>query len=227
MNETWKSNTLLSSSNLLKSWKRFCAENIIDSVLYDFTQSGYNVDYIDGDLSYWDVTEYISIQSGVDFATKAIAICGFVLSGNHVFMDGRKCFDSFTTLVGIKESGVFHKEAIVEFDTLFKRLNNALIEEVAKININENDIFPSDKFEIMICSNDHNPPHSHIKSAGWNISFEIDTGKEIEVIEHGEQINVYKYISDNVNKWLDNRCALIPKITNRENAMAQWIQLHD
>ena len=118
------------------------------------------------------------------------------------------------------------KNNVVLNDEKNLQLNKSLIVEMARINMKENNIFPYNKYEIKIWSNDHTPPHFHIKSDGWNISYEIETGKEIEVIEEGEKKSVYKYITKNVNKWLDNKCALIPQISNRENATAQWIQLH-
>lgn len=90
----------------------------------------------------------------------------------------------------------------------------------------ESNIFPYNKYEVKIWSNDYTPPHFHIKSDGWNISYIIETGDQLEVLERGEKESVYKYISNYVNKWLDSKCALIPQITNRDNAMAQWIQLH-
>lgn len=118
------------------------------------------------------------------------------------------------------------KNNVVLNDEKNLQLNKSLIVEMARINMKENNIFPYNKYEIKIWSNDHTPPHFRIKSDGWNISYEIETGKEIEVIEEGEKKSVYKYITKNVNKWLDNKCALIPQISNRENATAQWIQLH-
>jgi len=119
-----------------------------------------------------------------------------------------------------------HVLELHELSNLKLHSNKSLFEEVARINIKENEFFSFNEYEIKIQSHDHNPPHLHIKSDGWNIAYEIETGKEIEIIERGEQRNVYEYITKNVVKWLDNKCALIPQITNRENAMAQWIQLH-
>ena len=53
-----------------------------------------------------------------------------------------------------------------------------LITEVARININENGrcIFPYNSFEVKMWSNDHEPPHFHVISDGWNISFSRYSG---------------------------------------------------
>ena len=99
--------------------------------------------------------------------------------------------------------------------------------ETAHINMRENILFPNKKFDIKIISHDHTPPHFHIIYDGWDITYEIETGRELEIIARGSLNSVYKYISINVNKWLDSRCALLPQITNRENATAQWTQIHN
>lgn len=101
-----------------------------------------------------------------------------------------------------------------------------MVVEMARINMKENNIFPFREYKIKLWSNDHNPPHFHILCDGWNISYNIETGAEIEIISKGKKRSVYKYISNNINTWLDSKCALILQITNRQNAMAQWIQIH-
>lgn len=118
-------------------------------------------------------------------------------------------------------------EVILNNDRNNLQSPNEMIVETARINVKESNIFPYNKYEVKIWSDDHIPPHFHIKSYGWNISYIIETGKQLEILEKGEKKSVYKYISNYVNKWLDSKCALIPQITNRENAMAQWIQLHN
>ena len=77
------------------------------------------------------------------------------------------------------------KNNVVLNDEKNLQLNKSLIVEMARINMKENNIFPYNKYEIKIWSNDHTPPHFRIKSDGWNISYEIETGKEIEVSKDG------------------------------------------
>ena len=104
-----------------------------------------------------------------------------------------------------------------------------MLVEIARININENEetaIFPSNEWEIRIWSDDHNPPHFHIKRNGWNVSFVIENGNVLEVLSKGTEKNVWDYVCANVEKWLNSPCALLPHITNRENANLQWIQIH-
>ena len=55
-------------------------------------------------------------------------------------------------------------------------LNNETLVEMARINLKEigSVPFPTNKFDIKIWSNDHNPPHFHVICEGWNISFTIE-----------------------------------------------------
>lgn len=104
-----------------------------------------------------------------------------------------------------------------------------LITEMARININENErcIFPYNSFEVKMWSNDHEPPHFHVISDGWNISFTIEDGRELEVKNIGRNSSTYNYIVKNIPIWLDMPCKIAPKISNRENAFIQWQQLHE
>lgn len=108
-------------------------------------------------------------------------------------------------------------------------LNKETLVEMARINLKEIDSvpFPTNKFEIKIWSNDHNPPHFHVISEGWNISFTIEDGRELEVKKIGRNSSIYNYIVKNVPIWLDMPCKIAPKISNRENASIQWQQLHE
>lgn len=50
------------------------------------------------------------------------------------------------------------------------------LNEMARVNTKEfYGLFPSNKFEIKIWSNDHNPPHFHVILEGWNVIVEIET----------------------------------------------------
>jgi len=100
---------------------------------------------------------------------------------------------------------------------------------MARINTKEigNDrIFPHNVWEIQIWSDDQEPPHFLIKRNGWSVSFIIETGEQFEILSQGAAKNVYDYMISNVDKWLDSPSAILPQITNRENAMITWEQLH-
>ena len=58
-------------------------------------------------------------------------------------------------------------------------LNKETFVEMARINLKEvgSVPFPTNKFEIKIWSNNHNPPHFHVICEGWNISFTIEDGR--------------------------------------------------
>lgn len=105
--------------------------------------------------------------------------------------------------------------------------NSEPILEMARINKKENNIFPFTAWEIKIWSNDHTPAHFHIIRDGWNVSFNIETGKIMQIEGKGQNRRVYDYMVNNVEKWLNSPCAIQEKLTNRENATLQWMQLHD
>ncbi|MBR5716706.1 MAG: DUF4160 domain-containing protein [Bacteroidales bacterium] len=106
---------------------------------------------------------------------------------------------------------------------------NEIIIEVARINMKETGkcIFPYNSWELKILSNDHNPPHLHILRDGWDLSFKIEDGELLQIEEKGANTSILDYMSSNVKEWLSSRCFAQPKLTNQENAILQWDQLHD
>ncbi len=104
-----------------------------------------------------------------------------------------------------------------------------MIIEMARINKKETGkcIFPFNSWELKIWSNDHNPPHFHILCEGWNVSFKIDDGEVLQIEGKGGNSSIFEYMVNNVNEWLSSRCFAQPKLTNKENAILQWEQLHD
>lgn len=102
------------------------------------------------------------------------------------------------------------------------------LNEMARINVKEfNGYFPYNKFDIRIWSNDHNPPHFHIIGNGWDIVVDIKSGDIIKTKKIGKDSKFYSYVKDVVKDWLNDKCAVIPKLTNKENAMNTWIQNND
>lgn len=98
--------------------------------------------------------------------------------------------------------------------------------EMARINTDESNLFPYNSFEIQIWSNDHTPPHFHIIKDGWDVEFFIDSGELYKVKKMGKNQQIYNYIIKNVGIWLSAKCAILPMITNQQNATAIWKQLH-
>ena len=101
--------------------------------------------------------------------------------------------------------------------------------EMARINKRETgkDIYPYNGWEVKIFSNDHNPPHFHIIRDGWDVSFAIEDGAMLNLGARGKDQAIFSYMVANVGRWLSLPCALEPTLTNRQNAMMQWEQLHD
>ena len=114
-------------------------------------------------------------------------------------------------------------------EATMKVLNKGvLLTEMARINTKETGkgIFPFNSYDVRIWSNDHEPPHLHVICEGWNISFLIENGELLEVKTKGEKEQVYNDICKKVKKWLSSPCAVLPIVTNMQNAYAVWIQLH-
>ncbi len=103
------------------------------------------------------------------------------------------------------------------------------IVDMARINKEENSkgVFPYSTWEVKMWSNDHNPPHFHIIRDGWNVSFLIEDGSILEVKTKGAEKNIFDYMCNNVNKWLDSKCFIEDSITNKKNALNVWNQIHD
>ena len=62
-------------------------------------------------------------------------------------------------------------ESINDFINEDMGIHREPLVEMSRINTNESNIFPYNKFEVKIWSNDHEPPHFHVICDGWNLSF--------------------------------------------------------
>lgn len=113
-------------------------------------------------------------------------------------------------------------------DSYIKENYSNVLNEMARINKNEfYGYFPSNKFEIKIWSNDHNPPHFHVISAGWNIVVEIETGNILKTKSVGTDSKIYKYVEDHIKDWLSQKSRMQKKLTNKEVAQQAWELIHD
>ena len=70
------------------------------------------------------------------------------------------------------------------------------VQDMARVNKGETEIFPYDSYELRIYGNDHNPPHFHIKSLQekYHITVEIDTGELYQVKSTGRRGRKDKFI---------------------------------
>lgn len=105
----------------------------------------------------------------------------------------------------------------------------SMINEMARINKKETGrcLFPYNTWELKIWSNDHTPPHFHIICDGWNVSYKIEDGNMLQIEGKGKNDSILDYMEQHVKEWLSTKCFVQPKLTNQENAMLQWEQLHD
>lgn len=106
---------------------------------------------------------------------------------------------------------------------------DSMINEMARINKKETGrcLFPYNIWELKILSNDHTPPHFHIICEGWNVSYKIEDGSILQIEGKGKNGQIFDYMQRHVKEWLSTKCFAQPKLTNQENAMLQWEQLHD
>lgn len=116
------------------------------------------------------------------------------------------------------------KDAIREHKRHCVNLNNGPLVEMARLNVDEYGAvpFPSNKFDIRIWSDGHNPPHFHVIAEGWDISFHIENGKVYRVNTYGGSSKMYNYIIKNIPIWLKMKSVVAPLMTNQEYAMAAW-----
>ena len=107
--------------------------------------------------------------------------------------------------------------------------NRNYINEMPRINKKETDrcIFPYNTWKIEILSNDHTPPHFHIISDGWNVSYKIEDGNMLQIEGIGKNDSIFDYMEKHVKEWLSTKCFAQPKLTNQENAMLLWQQIDD
>ena len=107
--------------------------------------------------------------------------------------------------------------------------NRNYINEMPRINKKETDrcIFPYNTWKIEILSNDHTPPHFHIISDGWNVSYKIEDGNMLQIEGIGKNGSIFDYMEQHVKEWLATKCFVQPKLTNQENAMLLWQQIDD
>ncbi len=112
------------------------------------------------------------------------------------------------------------------YDTISQ--NDNIIMEMSRINAKEpnGSIFPYEVFNVHIWSNDYNPPHFHILKDDWDVEFYIENGNFYKIKSQGKDKKVYSYMCRNVKEWLESICYIQPKLTNKENAILQWEQLH-
>ena len=102
-----------------------------------------------------------------------------------------------------------------------------LITEMARINIKDSgNVFPYNSYDVRIWSNDHEPPHFHVIHEGWDLTFLIENGELLDIKTKGKKKQVYNDICNKTKKWLSSPCAVLPNVTNQQNAYAVWIQLH-
>lgn len=102
-------------------------------------------------------------------------------------------------------------------------------EEISHINIQEgaDSIFPREKFDVYVRDRDRGGPRFHVAKDGWDVAFFISNGKVHNICKRGADMGVLNKMREDAIKWLNQPCKLLPAMTNGQNALLQWKQLHD
>ena len=100
--------------------------------------------------------------------------------------------------------------------------------DIARLNKRdgESDIFPYDKWQLTMRSDDAEPPHFHIISEGWDVTFSIESGKLIKVLTAGTDQSHLNYMMHSASLWLNSPSRFYSHISNRHAATLMWDQLH-
>ena len=101
--------------------------------------------------------------------------------------------------------------------------------DIARLNKRdgEGDIFPYDKWQLIMRSDDSEPPNFHIISEGWDAIFSVESGELIRAITEGDNREVLDYMIANAHQWLECENKFYTALSNREAAKLMWLQLHD
>ena len=72
-----------------------------------------------------------------------------------------------------------------------------------RINKKETDrcVFRYNTWKIEILSNDHTPPHFHIISDGWNVSYKIEDGNMLQIEGIGKNDSIFDYMEKHVKAY--------------------------
>jgi hypothetical protein len=105
-----------------------------------------------------------------------------------------------------------------------------LLVEMARINVKEtNGSMPTNKYDVRIWSNDHQPPHFHVtapdrKNPEYEVIYEIETGNLIKILlSKNSRVN-FESLTKLVKTWLNEKSSQVKDKTNREMAMIAWEQ---
>lgn len=106
-----------------------------------------------------------------------------------------------------------------------KEIIKEMLNEMVRINIDENNgEFPYNKYEISVHSNDHEPAHFHIITSEFDIKFYISTGEVFE--KSAEKVEIGKKLEPKVKRWLKQKSASEPEISNKKVCMLAWRMTH-
>ena len=100
-----------------------------------------------------------------------------------------------------------------------------LILEYEQVNTNDDDTsyLPNDRFKVIVPTNDHMPPHFHVKTKdGWHISFKISNGALYREIGRGKNPKTLKYLTKSIPLWLQAQCQSDTSMTNKAFVAQIW-----
>ncbi len=100
------------------------------------------------------------------------------------------------------------------------------IVDMARLNLGETQVLPYNAYDLVIWSNDHNPPHFHVlsKQEGFNLRYDFD-GNFLSVELYGKRTKSDNFsdITKMVNDWLESKPVRTERYeNNKELAKDIW-----
>lgn len=86
----------------------------------------------------------------------------------------------------------------------------------------KNGLFPYDKFRILVWGESDHVPVVHVVGSEWDAVFYYETGELYGLVSVGDDIDVLKYMKNNISDWLNQKSVLYDKMSNRDVIDAGW-----
>lgn len=126
---------------------------------------------------------------------------------------------------------------MIQIERIVKKVINSFIKEncypvneyYGRFNTKKEDskLMPSNKYQVMVYSNDHNPPHFHvIDNNGWVVKFLIENGQLYDIEATGAKKSVLQYWNKNIPKWIKRPSNTDPSQTIKGRLIDLWNEMN-
>lgn len=125
----------------------------------------------------------------------------------------------------------------IDLDAILERLKAELgplegvspFHKMSHINIQDgaDSVFSQDKFDVYVRYIDKGAPRFHVSKDGWDVTFFISNGTVHNICNRGANMRVLNEMRVNAVKWLNHPCTIQPSMTNGQNALLKWKEVHE